>query len=425
MIDDSPFAMIRGTALAAILLALAAPLAAEPPAAAEWRQWRGPDRNGRSPETGLLQEWPEGGPKLLWTAKGIGDGYTAITKSEGRIFTMGDLEGASHVVALDADGGKIAWKAKVGKAGAPGWGGFAGPRASVTLDGELAYAVDQWGQLVCVETAGGMERWRVSYTADLGASRPEWGFTESPLVDGDRLVVTPGGRQGAVVALDKKTGKVIWRTKDFSDGAQYCSVLPAEIAGARQYIQMTMESLVGISPDGKVLWKTARKGETAVIPDPVVSGDLVYTTSGYGVGCSVFRVTAEGSSFSVEKLWSNKDISNHHGGVVLVGDHIYGHSDSKGWVCQEAKTGKTVWREKEKLGKGSITYADGRLVLRAEDGPGTIVLIEASTEGWKEHGRFDQLERSARNSWPHPVIAGGRLYIRDQDVLLCYDVKGK
>jgi outer membrane protein assembly factor BamB len=296
----------------------------------EWPQWRGPDRNGLSTEKGLLQEWPKGGPPLLWKVHGIGAGYSGITVAGGRLYTMGDLDGSSQVIALDPQG-KVVWSTKVGKPGAPGWGGFAGPRASVTVDGDLVYAVDQWGEFVCLEAATGTERWRKSYEKDFNAPRPEWGFTESPLIDGERVVITPGSPQGTLAALDKKSGKVLWQSTDFTEPAQYGSVLPARIGGAPQYIQLTMESLVGISPtDGKVLWKTKRKGQTAVIPDPIIAGDLIYVTSGYGVGCNLFKVTGQDGKFKAEQVYSSKEMQNHHGGVVNVKDHIYGHSDANG-----------------------------------------------------------------------------------------------
>lgn len=203
-------------------------------------------------------------------------------------------------------------------------------------------------------------------------------------------------------------------------------MIAAEIGGVRQYVQLTDASVVGVAAaDGKLLWRARRRGETAVIPTPVVQDDLVYVTSGYGVGCNLFKIATAGGKFSAEQVYANKVTVNQHGGVVLVGDHIYGHSDSKGWTCQNFKTGQMVWQEKGKLGKGSVVYADGHLYLRQEDGKGTVALIEATPTGYKETGRFDQSERSDKNSWAHPVVAGGKLYIRDQDVLLCYDVRAK
>jgi outer membrane protein assembly factor BamB len=236
-------------------------------------------------------------------------------------------------------------------------------------------------------------------------------------------MVTPGGERGAIVALNKKTGELIWQTKDFTDAPHYSSLIPAEIGGVRQYVQLTAASVVGVAPtDGKVLWRTARKGSTAVIPDPICDGGTVYVTSGYGAGCNLFKVSSSGGTFSVNQVYANKVMGNHHGGVVRLGDYLYGYSDSKGWTCQDFKTGEAKWQQKDKLGKGSLTFADGRLYLRQEDKKGTVALIEASPDGYKEHGRFDPPDRSDKNSWPHPVVAGRKLYLRDQDVLLCYDI---
>jgi outer membrane protein assembly factor BamB len=393
--------------------------------AIDWPQFRGPNRDDVSTETGLLKDWPSGGPRLVWKSTGLGGGYSTVSVVGDRLFTSGDTGEASMVLALNSSDGKQVWSAKLGKSGAPGWGGFAGPRATPTIDGDLLFTVDQWGEMVCFATSDGKEKWRKSFTADFGAQRPEWGFSESPLVDGDKVVVTPGGDEGAIVALNKKTGAVVWRTKDFTDPAHCSSLIIAEIGGMRQYIQLTAASVVGVAAaDGKVLWRATRKGQTAVIPTPIYDAGLVYVTSGYGVGCNLFKVTFADKKFSAEQVYANKVMANHHGGVIKVGDYVYGFSDGKGWTCQNYKTGEAKWQEKQKLGKGSIAYADGHFYLRKEDKEGTIALIEASPDGYKEHGRFDQPDRSDKDSWPHPVIAGGRLYIRDQDVLLCYDVKG-
>jgi len=393
-------------------------------AAADWPQWRGPNRDGISSEIGLLKSWPEGGPRLVWKSSGLGAGYSTVSTAGKRVFTEGDRGDASFVIALNADDGKQVWAAKLGKSGAPGWGGFAGPRATPTLDGDLMFCVDQWGALVCLAAADGGEKWRKNYEADFGSARPEWGFSESPLVDGKKLIITPGGPNGSIVGLDKTTGAVLWRTKDFTDPAHYSSIIKAEIEGVAQYIQLTAESVVGVSTEGKLLWKAARKGATAVIPTPVCKGNLVYVTSGYGTGCNLFKISATGGQFSAQQVYANKVIPNHHGGVILIGDYIYGYGDGKGWTCQDFKTGEAKWQDKT-MGKGAIAYADGCFVLRQEDKTGTVALIAASPEGYKELGRFNPPDPSGKNYWPHPVISGGRLYIRDQDVLLCYDIQGK
>ena len=391
--------------------------------AADWPQFRGPNRDGISAEQGLLKEWPAGGPKLVWKTTGLGAGYSTVSVVGDRLYTSGDTPASSLVLALNASDGKQVWAAKLGKPGAPGWGGFAGPRATPTVAGDLVFTVNQWGEMACVQAADGKEKWSKDYTKDFGAKLPEWGFSESPLVDGDKVVVTPGGDQGAIVALNKNNGTVVWRTKDFTDPAHYSSLIAVEIGGVRQYIQLTAASVVGVAAaDGKVLWRAPRKGETAVIPTPVYDSGLVYVTSGYGIGCNLFKISSSGDKFAATEVYKNHVMVNHHGGVIKVGDYIYGYSDGKGWTCQNFKTGEAKWQDKEKLGKGSLVYADGHFYLRQEDKAGTIALIDASPEGYKEHGRFDQPGRSDKNSWPHPVVANGRLYVRDQDVLLCYDV---
>lgn len=399
-------------------------------AADDWPQWRGPNRDGHSPDKNLLRDWPAAGPKLLWQAPGMGIGYTNVSVVGDRIFLMGDKDGSSQVIAVSRADGKILWEAKVGKAGAPGWGGFAGPRCTPTVDGDLVFAVGQYGEVACLEAASGKEVWHKDYTQDFGVDLhedlPEWGFCGMPLVDGEQVILVPGGKKGDLVALNKKTGELIWQSKDFTDSIHYSSPIVAEIGGVRQYIQLTEKSVAGIAAkDGSLLWRAKRNGKVAVIPTPIYHDGYVYVCSGYDIGDNLFKITAADGKFTAEQVYADKTMKNQHGGVVLVGKYLYGYSDGKGWVCQNFETGKAVWVEKDKLGKGSITYADGMLYLRDEAGKGTIVLIEATADGWKEHGRFDQPERTDKNSWPHPVVIGGKLYIRDQDVLLCFDVSEK
>jgi len=257
----------------------------------------------------------------------------------------------------------------------------------------------------------------------LGGSPPTWGFSESPLVDGEQVVVTPGGNKGALAAFNKKTGEFLWQSKDFTDAAQYSSIVPAQIDGASQYVQLTSSSVVGISPkDGAVLWKARRSGSVAVAPTPVVMGNEIYVTSGYNAGCNLFKVTSADGKFSAEQVYANHVMSNHHGGVVQVGEYIYGYCDGKGLTCQKAATGESVWAEKSKIKKGSVSYADGNLYCREED-TGTVVLVSAAPQGYDEKGRVKQPGRSQEEAWPHPVIADGKLYLRDQDLVLCYDLK--
>jgi outer membrane protein assembly factor BamB len=362
---------------------------------------------------------------LAWKATGFGKGYSTISVVGDRLYTMGDKADAGWVIAASADGGKILWSTKVGAPGSPIVPGydFPGPRSTPTADGNLIFALDAWGELICVNAADGKEQWRKSLVKDLGGAPPTWGYAESPLVDGEQVVVTPGGQQGALAALNRKTGELIGQSKEFTDAAQYSSIVPTEIDGTRQYVQLTSASVVGISAkDGSLLWKAPRRGDIAVIPTPLVAGNEIYVTSGYGAGCNLFKVTRTDGKFSAEQVYANHVMGNHHGGVVRVGEYIYGYSDGKGLTCQNARTGEAVWAEKAAIKKGSVCYANGKLYCREED-TGTVVLVDAAPGGYTEKGRFNQPERTAEKAWSHPVIANGKLYIRDQDLLLCYDIK--
>ncbi len=387
----------------------------------DWPSFRGPNRDDVSQETGLLKQWPAEGPALAWKAEGIGRGYSSVSVAGGKIFTMGDKEGSSHVYALDMSG-KIVWDAKVGKPG----GNYDGTRSTPTVDGNFVYSLGQFADLVCLQAADGKEVWRKNIERDFGGKMMSgWNFSESVLIDGDLLVCTPGGAKGTMLALDKKTGEMKWQTSEITDSAAYSSVIPADIGGVHQYIQLTAANVFGVdAKNGKVLWKAARKGSTAVIPTPIYFDNHVFVTSGYNIGCNCFKIDGKGGAFTATEVYASKEMIDHHGGVLRVGENLYGHSDNGGWKCMEMKTGKVLWKNPG-VGKGSCTYADGHLYLRSEAGTGRIALVEASPVAYKQTGEFNQPNRSGDHSWPHPVVSGGKLYIRDQDVLLCYDVKAK
>ena len=390
----------------------------------DWPQWRGPERTGKSKETGLLKSWPTGGPKQVWKTTGLGGGYVTPSVARGRIFGSGYRGSDEFVWALGETDGKEIWSVKT--SGAERNIGYPeGPRSTPTIDGDSLYTLSAGGVFTCLSTADGKQRWRKDFKNDFGGRMMSgWGFSESPLVDGDKVICTPGGTKGTIVALNKNTGAVLWQTSDFTDRAAYASIIAAEIGGIRQYVQLTDRNVIGVSAnDGRVAWRTPRSGQTAVIPTPIYHDNHVFVTSGYGAGCNLFQITSDSGAFKATQVYANKDMVNHHGGVVLVGDHLYGHSDSRGWVCMEFKTGKVVWTSRG-VGKGAVSFADGMLYTRSEGRAGTVALVEATPTGYKEHGRFDQSDRSNKNSWPHPVIANGKLYLRDQDVLLCYDIKG-
>jgi len=397
--------------------------------AQDWPQWQGGNRDGKSVETGLLKTWPSGGPKLVWRTGNLGDGYAGVSVVGKRLYTMGGLSETNMIAAIDTEDGKVLWSTKFGAAGLVGnvssGNVFPGPRCTPTVDGDMLYGVDHHGEFICVSAADGKILWRKNYVDDFGGVVPKWGFCESPLVDGDQVVVTPGGPKGAMIALNKRTGDVIWQSKGFTDEAHYSSILEVQIDGVRQYVQLTGENIVGISPkDGSVLWKAARQGRIAVIPTPVVDGNYVYVTSGYNAGCNLFKVTSNNGRFTAEQVYRNRDMANHHGGVIKVGDYLYGYSDSKGLACQDFMTGEIIWAQKQKIGKGAVSFADGMLYFREEQS-GDMVLVDAAAAGYSEKGRFKQPDRAKEMAWPHPVIAHGRLYIRDQDNLFCYDVKAR
>lgn len=411
----------------------------------DWPQFRGPNRDGVSRETGLSKEWPKAGPPLLWTYSNAGLGYSGPAIVGSRLYMMGGRGNAEFVFALDLQESspKELWATKVGPLFT--WKGNswnAGPNATPTVDGELLYALGGGGELVCVETAGGKERWRKNMPRDFGgevnpigggAEEPTplgWGYAWAPLVDGDQLICVPGGPNGLLAALDKKTGATLWRSKEVKDQAPYSSPIVTVIGGVRQYVQAVNSGIVGIAAkDGKLLWSYKRDPayDDVVIANPIVHEGHIFTTVGFGQGCDLVEVTAKDSAFNVRKVLSNKTVQNKLGGVVLVEGHLYGHSENRGWVCHEFKTGKSVWEERSKLGPGSVTYADGHLYCVAEKG-GAIALIEASPNGWKVKSRFKLPKESTNRKpsgmvWTHPIVANGRLYVRDQEMLFCFALK--
>ena len=397
--------------------------------AADWPQWRGPNRDDISSETGLLKTWPEGGPKLLWESKDAGIGYSGPAVVGDRLYIMGAFGDTEKVYAVDVKNGEKLWATEIGSLLTNNWGD--GPRGTPTVDGEVLYVISAQGNLVCVETAGGKKRWSRSIVKDLGGSKPNWGYTESPLVDGDKVLCTPGGSRGTIAALNKKTGDLIWQSKEVTYPAHYASIIVADVGGVRQYVQLTPKGVIGVAAaDGRLLWEIHEGSNgTATIPTPIFHDDHVYVTSDYGTGCALIKLVASGEGIKAEKVYANKNMENHHGGVVLLDGKLYGCSGNAPtkWVCQDFKTGEVVWQEPKKLDKGSLTYADGHFYCYGQK-DGTVVLLRASPEGWKEDGRFKiphetKVARKSGHIWTHPVVANGRLYLRDEDLLYCFDIK--
>lgn len=408
------------------LLAVLAVMSLSSAMSADWPQWRGPNRDDHSGETGLLKRWPAEGPKVVWMNKDAGLGYSGCSIVDGVVYTLGSRDAVEYVIAIDAATGKEKWSAEAGPLLTNGWGD--GPRSTPTVSEGKVYAMSGKGHLSCFNAADGKQLWKVTME-DLGGKVPGWGYTESPLVDGNLIVCTPGGAQGSLAAFDKNTGKKVWQSAEWTDPAQYSSIIAVDHNGARQLIQLTMQSVGAVNAkDGSLLWKVPFPGKTAVIPTPIFNEGHVFVCAGYGVGAKLIKI-GEGNKAEDMNPEMNTSMINHHGGVVLVNGYLYGYSDKGGWTCLDFKTGAVKWQEQKALSKGAIHYADGQLYL-LEEGTGTVALIDASPEGFKEHGRFkldpQTTQRNPKGKvWTHPVVANGKLFLRDQELLFCFDVSGK
>lgn len=400
----------------------------------DWPQWRGPNRDDVSKETGLLKKWSEP-PSLLWTYENAGNSYSGIAVVGDTLYTMGADESQEFVLALRVKDGQKVWQTPYGSRFGNQWGD--GPRGTPTIDGDYLYAIGGQGDLVCMERAVGRVVWKKNLRTDLGGQlMTGWGYSESPLIDGNKLICTPGGAKGTLAALDKKTGEVIWRSSGAKNAAGYSSVIVADVGGLRQYIQLTRDGVIGVAAaDGKLLWSSSLGGcRTAAIPTPIYHDNHVFVTSGYGDSVAgLLKLTADAAAGTVkaEEVYSGRTLVNKHGGVVLVDGVLYGNSEAGGpWVAMDFKTGKKLGWDKPGLRNiGSITYADGRLYLYSES-DGTVVLLEPNPTTWTEAGRFKLPRQTKIRSprgriWTHPVVAHGRLYLRDQDLIFCYDVKAK
>lgn len=392
--------------------------------AADWPQWRGKDRKDHSPDASTLVPWPEKGPERLWLFEQAGVGYSGPSIVGDQLFTMGAWEDAEHVLCLDIKTGKKIWSTPLEeRIYNNDWGN--GPRGTPTIDGDRAYALTGNGTLGCLNIKDGKVIWKADLTKDLGGKLQRWGYTESVLIDGDKVICSPGGSKGTMAALDKMTGKVIWQSKDLRDETQYSSPIFVEHGGKRQYVQLIGKSVFGADAEnGNILWQAKFPGKIAVIPTPIYHDGHVYVTAGYGVGSRLYKLDGA----EPKPVYEGPDMVNHHGGVILHDGKLYGHSESGGWTCQDFMTGKALWQNKS-LGKGCCSFVAGHLVC-VDEKSGDVALVEASPDAWKEKSRFrldpqTKIRKPQGRIWTHPVILDGRLYLRDQDLIYCYNVKAK
>ena len=385
-------------------------------AAADWPQWRGPARDGLSPETELLEQWPEGGPPLLWKTDGLGEGYSSVAVSGGRVFTQGQRERRQFVIALSEETGEMLWETPLGNSYRHGRGN--GPRGTPTVNQGNVYALGGEGSLISVEAATGERLWYTNLLNRFGGRNTSWGISESPLVDGKRVIANAGGSGASVVALDKKNGNLIWKSQ--SDEAGYSSAVTAQAGGVSHYIVLTGEAAVGLRADnGALLWRYERvSNRTANVATPIVRGDHVFVSSDYGTGGALLELTADHGGLEAREVYFNRDMRNHYSSSVLVGDYLYGYS-SRILTSMNFKTGEVAWRDRS-VGKGQIIYADGHLYLLSEDGD--VGLVEATPDGYREKSRYS-IGRGDYPTWALPAIANGKLFLRDQDRLFCYNIR--
>ncbi len=404
----------------------------------DWPQWRGPGRENKSSFKGINTDWNAAPPKLLWKIDGLGGGYASVSIQGDRLYTTGNHPDGQNVIAVDLKNQKVLWKKSITDQ-VPKHG-YDGSRCTPTIDGDRLYAVSSNGGIACLKAASGEVLWQHNFKEWGGRMMSGWGFSESPLVDDDHVLCTPGGKDALIVCLNKADGKVVWKAavpdegEAGKPGAGYSSIVVSEAAGVKQYVTLVGRGAVGVrAGDGQHLWSYNKVANvTANIPTCLVTGDYVFTSSGYGDGGSaLLKLSKSGDGVTAEEVYYHRsnELQNHHGGMVLVGDHVYfGHGHNKGFpVCVDLATGKTVWeasKESRDIGNGSagITYVDGHLVFRYQSGQ--VALIEATPSGFRLKGTFKP-EIIEREGWSHPVVVDGKLYLREQNHLMVYDIAAK
>ncbi len=405
-----------------VLLALIVSVAAAADAA-DWPVFHGPDGSNKSPDTGLLKEWPEGGPQLIWQTDGLGEGYASVSVARGMVYTSGNKDDRTIITALDMDG-KVAWQAANGEAWTKD---VPGTRGTPSLDGDRLYHESPTGNVIAMNAKTGKEIWSLDILKEFEGENIQWALSESLILDGDRLICCPFGKKASIVALDKTTGKVVWAAESTDDKAGYGTPALVEHGGIRMVLTMNQRAIVGVNADtGKLLFRFPHETKydvNALLP--IFHQGQVFVSSGYGAGSRMIKLTVKGKSVSAEQVWENKELDNHHGGVILHEGYLYGTNFRGQWMCLDWKTGKVQWTEKG-IGKGSVTFADGLLYgFNERENDRTVGLIKPSPEGYEQLSAFQIPEGGKGNSWAHPVVIGGRLYLRHGDLLFVYNVKAE
>ena len=401
----------------------------------DWPQWRGANRDGKAATQSLLQQWPDGGPSLKWSFRNAGRGYSAVSVADGRVYTMGARNESCYAICIDAKNGELVWETEISRAGNgddynDGWG--AGPRSTPTVDGNQVFVLSDIGTVAALNKDDGEVQWSVDLVGQHGGAIPKWGYSESALVDDDRVIVTPGGGN-FMIGIDRNSGDKVWGSKGSSDEAQYVSAIKGEIGATTFYVTASKSGLLAFdTTSGAKLFSDGATGnDVAVIPTPILADDQLYHTSDYGSGCTLLNLTATDGGIDAKTVYhlNGKTMMNHHGGVVLIDGVIYGNTKSNGgpWMAQDLASGETLWEEKVGRNRsGAIAYADERLYCY-NDTDGSVILVEPSRNGWKPHGELQlpqqtELSRDKGAIWAHPVIANQTLIIRDQDLIFAYDI---
>lgn len=387
-----------------------------------WPCFLGPNHDNISKETGLLRRWPQNGPKLAWHLPGLGQGYSGVSVVDGIVFSMGTPENQESLLAINLADGKALWSRPTqGPIFQEEHGN--GPRGTPTVDGNYVYALGASGDLICVDYKAKSVRWHKNLAREFSAQVPQYGYSESVLIDGPRLICTPGGAGATIVALDKNSGSVLWKCPvPNSPGAAYASPIVAEIGGTRQYVDIISGAIVGVkAADGQPLWgNEALASANVVCSSPLLVKDYIFAAASYGTGGVLLRLAPnEQGGTQATVVNRTPDMKSHHGGMVAIGSYIYG-ADDQVLTCFNLETWKVAWKNRS-VGKCSLTCADGRLYVRGENGE--VALVEATPTGYQETGRFKPPKSSDNPAWSYPVVAAGRLFLRDQDELLCYSLK--